>query len=276
MTVTPVSTGVTFVQEQAGHSLPKRYTLDATYRGESVMTLSASVVEDDHKLEIAIERSSEKLARHRWHWTLDEGNALKVSIRQYAKDVGRAYATIHKYAKGYEAWLIAPGDHSLSEHMELQGVSVEKAAIAEVIAQAEGVTVKTVTHRRRGTAGSLANVHDLAKERAERNQTNVVDEAKNIVTTNVAVRAAAKNRTTAAKAQHTSRWLEVEGLLARAKRLLTEALTIGHGVTFSTEEEALLRDSIANVRAVLDLWDIRVAGTPDIDWDAELADIVGD
>ena len=40
---------------------------------------------------------------------------------------------------------------------------------------------------------------------------------------------------------------------------------------FSDDEMELIRDSLARVKAVLQLIDLRMAGTPDIDWDAEAA-----
>ena len=35
-------------------------------------TLPQSVVEEDRRLESSAESASEALAKHRWHWTLDE------------------------------------------------------------------------------------------------------------------------------------------------------------------------------------------------------------
>ena len=38
------------------------------------MTLAYNVIEADHRLVAAAGKASEELARHRWHWTLDESN----------------------------------------------------------------------------------------------------------------------------------------------------------------------------------------------------------
>jgi hypothetical protein len=49
----------------------------------------------------AAESTSQELAQHRWHWTLDESNPKRVSMRDYTDEVGRSYSTIRTSVKGY-------------------------------------------------------------------------------------------------------------------------------------------------------------------------------
>ena len=44
---------------------------------------------------------------------------------------------------------------------------------------------------------------------------------------------------------------------------------------FTDEEMELLRSTVSSINAILTLLDLRMAGTPDIDWDAELEKIGG-
>jgi hypothetical protein len=65
------------------------------------MSLPAQVIREDRQLEKARESTAETLMRHRWHWTLDESNPDRVSMREYARAVGRSFSTINADATGY-------------------------------------------------------------------------------------------------------------------------------------------------------------------------------
>jgi hypothetical protein len=58
-------------------------------------------------------------------------------------------------------------------------------------------------------------------------------------------------------------------------RRLREALDSAADVGFTDEERELIADSLAKLRAVLNLIDARVSGTSTVDWDAELAKLGG-
>jgi hypothetical protein len=235
-------------------------------------------IEQDHKLEDAAQRSSEDLARHRWHWTLDESNPDRVSLRQYAKDVGRNFATIRKYAQGYADWVITQGNHplgaaDLSDCIAKANLSIEKAEVAEAIAQTEGVSVKSVTDRRGDE--SLAVEVDRAREKAERENITLAEAAQAHAERRKQIRDHAGTEASNRAARHSLRYIEIEGNLARAKRLVTDAVEVAKHVDFTDEELELLTDTVKNLRAALDLLDLRFGGSPDIDWDAELATLGG-
>ena len=65
----------------------------------------ADFVARDHELEAAHEKTSEALAKHRWHWTLDESNPERLTIQEYARRVVRGRASIHRMAYGYAAFV---------------------------------------------------------------------------------------------------------------------------------------------------------------------------
>lgn len=240
-----------------------------------------SVIEADHQLEIAIERTSEELARHRWHQTLDP-DGPGYSMNAYAKAVGRARSTIQQYVNGYAEWVAGRSATditgssttvalSFTDCLRKAAMSAEKREVAEIVAETESIPISTVANR--VGAGSLPNTIEQAREKAERTGVTIGDAAREIAERNKRAREGAKKRETAAKSNSTLRYIEIEGKVARAKRLLTEALKVADQVDFAEDELEMLKDSLDNLRAVLNLLDLRMGGAADIDWDAELANL---
>lgn len=105
-------------------------------------TLPAAVVAEDQQLEGEAERSREGLARHRWHWTLDETNPDRVPAREYARSVGRSKNTVLNMVNGYAAWAGrgAPPTE-LADELERAKLSGDRLAATEAVAEAAGVSV---------------------------------------------------------------------------------------------------------------------------------------
>lgn len=239
------------------------------------VTVPAEVVRSDHNLTAQSAAASEALARFRWEQCLDPAGP-QYPIRAYARAVGRNDTTITRYAKGWALFVerrAAPpgvqGALTIQDAIRLAEQTVEQQQFSEAIAEGSGKTVAQVArgdNRHRTKA-----VIEQARGRAERRGGEAVDHARDIAREEASAAAARRKRDDAAKEAHGLRWNGIEGHLAFAQRRLTAALRESEGVDFSEEEMALLRSSIANIRAVLDLIDLRMAGSPDIDWDAELA-----
>lgn len=238
------------------------------------MTLSTQAVETDHKLDERATKGMEALARHRWHWTLDESNPGRVSIRAYARAVGRSQRTVQAHVNAYASW---QGDDvhvvTFDEAVERAKVSAEKAAAIDALKDVSGQTFQS---ERRRHADDVRTVRTLAEERAERRQTTVAEELPAAAQQVVKSRQAAKRDRDARKASGSLRYIEIEGKLAGAMRYLRDALNVADEVTFSDEERDLLTETLGRVRALLSLVDMRLAGTTDVDWDAELAKIASD
>ena len=79
---------------------------------------------------------------HRWHWTLDEDNPKRVSIRQYAKEVGVGFKRVANTVNGYAAWSSGDvGSHiTLGECIERVSMSTERAAATEAVAKVHGMS----------------------------------------------------------------------------------------------------------------------------------------
>ena len=84
------------------------------------VNLPAEVVETDHRLDMAASKTREALAKHRWHWTLDETNPDRVSIRNYADAVGRHETVVRRHANGYAEWILRGPDPARSLNESIQ------------------------------------------------------------------------------------------------------------------------------------------------------------
>jgi hypothetical protein len=88
------------------------------------------------------------LARHRWHWTLDESNPERVSISAYARQVGRSPQVIQVYANGFNQWLKRQEEGTpipISEALFRARMSAEKEVAAAAVAEANRVDFTTAT-----------------------------------------------------------------------------------------------------------------------------------
>jgi hypothetical protein len=107
--------------------------------------LPSDVIATDHRLETAVNRSSEALAKHRWHWTRDESNPARVSMREYAKAINRGYKTVHSYAKGYELWSDPKAGITITEAVIRADMSAEREEIVRAVAHVNDVEFITAT-----------------------------------------------------------------------------------------------------------------------------------
>lgn len=240
--------------------------------------LPENVITRDRELDGRATRASEELARLRWHWTLDESNPNKVTLRQYAAAIGHStHKTVGRYANGY-ALFVERGSRegpalTIQDAIRLSEVAEEDRSMHEAIAEGSGRPVSQVSrgdnrHRTRATI-------ERAKSRAERRGGDPVDHARDIAAEERKVAEAKKRRKATERERRSSKFIRIEGHLANAQRRLMDALHQAEGVDFPDDEMELIRSSLANIRAVLNLIDLRMAGTPDIDWDAELAQLGG-
>jgi hypothetical protein len=222
------------------------------------------VVREDRKLDSTKESAAEALMKLRWHWTLDESNPKRVKIEAYAKAVGKHHSTISADAKGY---VLIRGGAPANEARERAGMSAQTEAATEAVAKARGVSF---SHTRKDRPVEVRRVREMARQRAEDKGTSVEEEAPKAAA--AIVRAEnTEHRVKAQRDEHRGlRFIEVEGSLAKAQKELLKAVDSARHAGFDDDEIELLVDSLAKVRAVLNLIDAAVAGSVNVDWDAEL------
>lgn len=233
-------------------------------------SLPTKAVEEDHRLEGSATKASESLAKHRWHWTLDETNPKRVSIRAYARAIGRSEATIRHYVNGYAAWSANEDVRTLSESIERAKVGTEKETAIEAVAKARG---QSFVHTRQERPTEVKRVRDMARERAEQRGTSVEEEAPRAAEWVVKAEKAAKKQHEDRTERLGLRFVEMERHLDAMKRAGTQALRIAHEVPWGDDERELLSHTVGNVKALLGLIDTALTGATDTDWDAELAKI---
>ena len=237
--------------------------------------LPKTVVKRDHDLSQSYESIGMELMEHRWHWTLNEANPKRVSIKEYASEVGRAASTIKGDAEGWVLYLaqqerIAAGEKVVERapnaHRKLAKMSETRRVAAKALSDATGKSVQNVVRHR---ATELTAVTRIAEERAAKKGTDVEDEVEKIVKIHAGAKKAEADKKNRKKANHTSRWLEINGDLGVVQQKLGKVLNTADGVPFTDEEIELISASLGKVRALIGLIDLRISGETDIDWDAE-------
>lgn len=237
--------------------------------------LPKTVVKRDHDLSQSYESIGMELMEHRWHWTLDESNAKRVSIKEYAESVGRTQTTIKADAEGWVAYLaqqesIAAGEKVVERapnaHRKLAKMSATRQHATKALADATGQSVQNVVRHR---SEELKTVLRVAKYNADANATNVEDEIDKVVKIHAGSQKAAAEKQTRKKAKHAGRWLEINADLGYVMTRLRKVLNTAEGVPFTDDEIELVTASLGKVRALIGLIDLRISGETDIDWDAE-------
>jgi len=230
------------------------------------MELPKSVVREDRRLENATASAGEQLAELRWHWTLDETNAKRVSFTEYARGVGRDESTIREYAKGYA--LAHSGNIPLREGMKRSQMSAEREAATGAVAKARGLTFGTARQTR---PAEVKRVTDMARERFEQQGGTIEEQAAKAADWIVKSERSEQKHQAARRERLGLRFIGIEERLQRVKRELTQAVNEAAAVGWGSDEQELLAQTLAQVRALLELLDMAIGGTADIDWDAELA-----
>lgn len=235
------------------------------------------VIEKDHRLQ----KATDELAQLRWHWTLDETNPKRVPQREYARQVGVDQKRINVDANAWADHLAAQGEalhgltpgtpHTVSDFRELRKLSSERQEAAKAIAKATGQAVSSVTTHKKE---EIADVVNTARERAIDRGTTVESEIDQAAEWREKARRAARREQDERKAAHTMRYVTIEGQIGVAMQKLRAILNESEGVEFTEEEKELLVDSLAKLRALLNLIDMRIAGNTNVDWDAELHKLV--
>lgn len=236
--------------------------------------LPRKVVVEDRRLDDTQSKAAEALMRLRWHWTLDESNTERVSLSEYARQVGKNETSIRRDAKAH-ALIVGSALTRRMAPNEARGrasMGAETEAATEAVAKARGVKFQTARNER---PVEVRRVREIARQRAEDKGTSVEDEAAAIAETIAKrERQEAEQRKERARAGDL-RFVEMEQYLDRAKRPLMDALKLARDIDWSDEHREVLEQTIANVRSLLGLIDVAIVGETDVDWDAELSRITG-
>jgi len=239
--------------------------------------LPNAVVESDHKLEQSASKASESLAKHRWHWTLDESNPGRVSFRAYGRAVGRAYSLIRNHANGYVAWVAADQSGLISESIQRAGMSAEKAEVVEAVAEANETSFG---HARKQYAPDVSRVREAVEKAAERKPDMTAEEkadyAKRTAQTIARSKVTEEKRRTERAKQRSAMYMRIDAKLAHARGDLRDVLDYGKDLGLSADEVDDVKGALDKIKSFANLIDLALTGSMNVDWDAELAKIGGD
>jgi hypothetical protein len=236
------------------------------------------IVKQDHELESEAGKANDSLARHRWHWTLDESNPDRFeSIREYARLVGRNEATIRTMANACVDHLRTGRD--IQTAVQLQTVKESDRQITEAVARATKTSVVTTRQHHKDDVDKVRTVVADAREAEpdmgpEREQ-QVIDRSAGLIAAERKARKASDQQRRKSKPLQV---LVVEGDLASARTALEKALKDARSLDLAEIEEELadsLRAMIDRVIAIGQLVQLALGRGVDVDWDAELEKIGG-
>lgn len=236
------------------------------------MSLPVSAIKEDKRLEGEASSASEQLSRHRWHWTLNQDNPKRVSIREYARAVGRSERVVRVQVNGYVEWSTATGSRrSLSESIERAAVSAEKAELVEAVAEANEVTFQTA---RQNYASDVTRVREAVERHVEKKPEITPEEkthyTKKVAKTMARSRQAAEQRETQRAERRTARFMTIDGEIAQAIRCLNRALHEARHGGLESDAVEMLESSLDRLRSLTDLVRLAIVGSVDVDWDEEL------
>jgi hypothetical protein len=243
------------------------------------VTLPASVIKKDDELEAALGEAGNTLMEHRWHWTLDMSNPKRVPVREYARTVGKAYTTIRADVQGWADYLASQSDRARAitpgkagkpeDFRELAKLSTQKQHAAEAIARSTGRSVNAAARDR----DAIKAVVSSAQERAERKGTTVDAEIEESAAFREKARISEEKQRADRKKRRTTQFIKVEGDIGVAMSRLRRVLDESDGIDWDEDEQQLLTDAIAKLKALLNLVELRIIGSVDVDWDGELSKI---
>ena len=237
--------------------------------------LPKTIVREDARLEKAATAATEELASLRWHWTVDEDNPHRVSIREYAASIGRAEPNVRHMVNGYAEWLdkgaIAGDRTDLADTIALNKFGSDKRAIVEAYTKATGVKPGNAVTGTNPHRSKVNAAHEIAKRRAADNGTSIADEAKDAVKWVVTGEKAKNRKRQNRKADHDYEFVMTYSALGRARKALVDAIEHMKGVQFRDEEREELVKEFDRLRAASRLAALELKGNSGTDWDAELA-----
>jgi hypothetical protein len=230
-------------------------------------------VEQDQRLEQSMSSASEELARHRWHWTLDPDNPKRVSIREYARAVGRNVKTIRCQVNGYVAWAEGGTALTLNEAIERAKFSEEKAELMEAVAEANEVGIQQA---RKVYAPDVSRLREAVNREAERRPEMTAEERRDFINRTADFmsrsRRAEKRRQEHRKSNRTAQFVIIDGEITQARRCLMRALTEARGTEDLDQDTVrLLETALDSLKAITELLRLAISGSIAVDWDAELA-----
>jgi hypothetical protein len=118
-------------------------------------------------------------------------------------------------------------------------------------------------------------VRDIARQRAETNGTEVVDEIPGVAEYMYRALEADEQRMEQRSHKHTLRYIEIEGKLDKARRHLMDAARIAEDVALANDERQLLGETLDNLKRLLALMDRAIADEHDRSWVSDLRVLQG-
>jgi hypothetical protein len=150
-------------------------------------------------------------------------------------------------------------------------MSAEKAEATEAVAKATGTAFTTAASHKRP---EVRQVLDQARDRAERRGTKLSEEIERVAEWRESARRAEANEKAEIARTKSVMLVRLEGHLGSAIRDLREALAVARDIDFAAEQVELIAGTLASLRTIVGLIDVRLTGNAGVDWDRDFADFM--
>lgn len=228
-----------------------------------------AVIDLDVQLAKTVDRTRERLCRHRWYWTLNPENPNRVPLKTYAISVGRSYSTVRTQANGYARWLADPSI-SLNDHVELANMGAERAEVSKRVAQIYGLSGSTA---RQELQGVISDLVAQTKEKTEPGKVSFEEALDDVVEFHRKSKESRERRQQTHLERHGIKFVGVDNQVTRAINAIHKALQEAKRSEWSDQERQILTEGITRLRGYLGLLEVALTGSTEVDWDAELAQL---
>ena len=160
------------------------------------------------------------------------------------------------------------------------GVSQVEKRVAEDPAYAkqilESITKTAAPEVKREAFVSLSSDDSVTEDVTTRSQARQnIERANDASDMNLRVRRSEERQEAEGKERGGARYVVADGLLVAAKKRLREAINEVHESSLSDEHRDLLRERIAEVGQLVQMFRAEIDGEASVDWDSELASLMG-
>lgn len=235
----------------------------------NIEKLPESVIKEDRRLS----RSAEELCKLRWHWTLNTDNVHRISQSAYARQVGVSQQLISRDANAWEQYTYNPGvvgsgkPKTIEDFRAVQSVSEDRRQAVEAIAAQTGKSFSTIAKHH---DDEVRAVVEMARDRVVRRGTTFEHEVQDVAAQQQHHRMRAKEQKDERQRHLMEECIRMQQCIGYAIRGVREAYEIAVDINFGDQELEFIADSLAQLRALVNLLDRRIVGKENTNWDQEL------
>jgi hypothetical protein len=231
------------------------------------------IVPRDKEIRETEEEASEALGKLRYDNTIGlHPNAKQPGFTEYAEHCGLSRKVVQRYARAYEKFQAENGPRRavFADYLFAEHKSEDEQQAIEDVAEVRGISRNSAERLHRE---SVAKVKRATKRQIERgaSPSEAREFGRKVARQQVRTEERRAEERRERRASTVQVLVDLMLAIDGARYKLTDALVIAKEGDMNTETMAQANVALDKVRTVLGLLEMAVAGSAEIDWDAELA-----